>query len=311
MKIVLTGGSGFIGSHVLMQLLSEGHQITMLVRNANKVPTLHTIPNITVLEIGMTDFDKIPQAIQGHDACFHVALNYNDLSAYSMLMSDTAPSIFLASECAKAGIQHFIYTSSTATNDSAYGVSDLPPVGETNCHVTKNCKHNPHTYYGATKAATENFLFGIEGSTGMRVNIIRPGYTFGNPAIEGGYTQPDRRFNDIVRNIKSNKDIELIKNDGTQFIWASDLAKIYTAVLNSNFRKNTYFGLSNSFTSWIQIAQEAIQLCNSKSKIIVKDLGWSDTPIMFDVSDIKRDFGFSFSSYPHITEHLKYLLSIE
>ncbi|MDR1762268.1 MAG: NAD(P)-dependent oxidoreductase [Bacteroidales bacterium] len=312
MNILLTGGTGFIGSYVAMQLLAENHNVTILARNANKVPAFHTMPRVQVLEIGMTDYEKITQLLQTHafDACVHVALNYNDTSAYDMLMSDTAASIYLASECAKYGVTHFIYTSSTAANDSVYDNPSPKLLNNTNAHVCTWSKHDPHSYYGATKAATENFLWGITGVTGMRVNVIRPGYTFGNPVIEGAYTQPDRRFHEIAKNIRQGKDIEIIKNDGTQFIWAGDLAKIYTALLNRTYNKHTYFGLSNCFTSWLDIVREAKQLCNSKSNIIVKDLGWSDQPIMFDVSDIQRDFGFSFSPYPHITQHIEYLLTL-
>lgn len=310
MKVILTGGTGFIGSHILMQLVNAGHSVTVFARNANKVPAIQKLPQVQVLEISMTDFDKIPEAVKGHDACIHVALNYNDTSAYEMLMSDTAASIFLASECAKAGVSHFIYTSSTAANDSVYGASNLPTIGDTNCHVTTGCKHAPHSYYGATKAATENFLFGIAGQTNMRINIIRPGYTFGNPAIEGGDTQPDRRFHSIAEAAAKEQNITLTKNDGTQFIWAGDLAKIYTAVLHSNVNKHTYFGLSNAFTSWEAVAKEAITISNSKSKIILNDLGWSDKPIMFDVSDIKKEFGYDFSPYPHINDHVKYLVGL-
>lgn len=311
MNILLTGGTGFIGSYVAMQLLSENHNVTILARNANKVPAFLTMPRVQVLEIAMTDYEKITQVLQSQkfDACVHVALNYNDKSAYDMLMSDTAASIYLASECAKYGVSHFIYTSSTAANDSVYG-NPSPEVLTNGSHVTTRCKHDPHSYYGATKAATENFLWGITGVTGMRVNVVRPGYTFGNPVIEGAYTQPDRRFHEIAKNIRQGKDIEIVQNDGTQFIWAGDLAKIYTAVLNSSFNKHTYFGLSNCFTSWLNVSLTAKQLCNSQSNIIIKDLGWSDKPIMFDVSDIERDFGYSFSPYPHIAQHVEYLLGL-
>ncbi|MDR0940736.1 MAG: NAD(P)-dependent oxidoreductase [Bacteroidales bacterium] len=311
MHILLTGGTGFIGSYVAMQLLSENHTVTLLARNTHKVPAFLTMNNVQVLEIGMTDYDKITQLLQSEsfDACIHVALNYNDTSAYAMLMSDTAASIYLASECAKYGVSHFIYTSSTAANDSVYS-NPSPEVLAHGSHVTTMSKHDPHSYYGATKAATENFLWGITGVTGMRVNVVRPGYTFGNPVIEGAYTQPDRRFHNIATTIKQGKDIEIVKNDGTQFIWAGDLAKIYTAVLRSSFNKHTYFGLSNCFTSWLDVALEAKRLCNSQSNIVLKDLGWSDKPIMFDVSDIERDFGYSFSPYPHITQHVEYLLGV-
>lgn len=311
MNILLTGGTGFIGSYVAAQLLAENHSVTILARTIDKVPAFLAMPQVQMRAISMTDYEKITQLLQSQkfDACIHVALNYNDKSAYDMLMSDTASSIYLASECAKYGVSHFIYTSSTAANDSIYS-NPSPEVLSAGAHVTTRCKHDPHSYYGATKAAIENFLWGITGVTGMRVNIIRPGYTFGNPVIEGAYTQPDRRFHTIAKTIQEGKDIEIVKNDGTQFIWAGDLAKIYTALLKSSFNKHTYFGLSNCFTSWLDIALEAKRLCNSQSNIIVKDLGWSSNPIMFDVSDIERDFGYSFSPYPHISQHVEYLLSL-
>ncbi|HOS84138.1 MAG TPA: NAD(P)-dependent oxidoreductase [Bacteroidales bacterium] len=311
MNVLLTGASGFIGSHVLIQLLNSGHSVTALVRNAKKVSELAILPKVQVVEADITDFKTIASIVKGHDACVHVALNYNDTSAYDMLMSDTAPSIFLASECAKAGVSHFIYTSSTAANDSIYAVSNPAVIAHTNAHVTTASKHDPHTYYGATKAATENFLFGITGSTNMRVTIIRPGYTFGNPALPGGYTQPDRRFHTIAHAAANNKDIEITKNDGTQFIWAPDLASIYCHALKNNNNKKTYFGLSQSFTSWEYVALEAIRICNSNSKIILHDLGWSSFPIMFDVSDIEKDFGLQFQSIPHISTHLSFLLAQE
>jgi len=308
MKIILTGGTGFIGSYILNQILSDGHEVTVLARNANKVPVLHTTKNVRVLEIGMTDFDKIPQALIGHDACIHVALNYNAENAYKMLMSDTVPSIFLATESAKAGLQHFIYTSSIAAHDNIYSISNPQIIANSNSNVVTTSKLDPHSYYGATKAATEDFLLGIAGETSMRVNIIKPGYTFGNPVFEGAFTQPDRRFHTIVQAALKNEDIEITKNDGTHFIWAGDLAKIYSSVLNSDYNRRSYFGLSSEFTSWLQIAEEAKQLCSSSSKIIVNDLGWGDKPIIFDVSDYKKDFGYTFLPYPHITEHLKYLI---
>lgn len=308
MKVILTGGTGFIGSYVLMQLLAEGHEVTLLARNAAKVPAFTTLDRVQVVEASMTDFDKLKQVLPNHDACIHVALNYNGASAYDMLMSDTATSIFLATEAAKAGISHFIYTSSTAANDHIYSKKNPIKIGNTNCHVTINSKQNPHSYYGATKAATENFLMGIAGETSMRVNIIRPGYTFGNPVMEGAFTQPDRRFHAIVQSIVNGEELEIIKHDGTQFIWGGDLAKIYTSLLNSNYNRHTYFGLSTEFTSWHQIAVEAKKLCNSTSSIVLKDLNWSNDPILFDVSDIEKDFKHSFLPYPHITNHLQYLI---
>ena len=310
MKVLVTGGTGFIGSYVVMALLRDWHEVTILARNANKVPAFHTLPNVHVLQVPMTDFEGTSKAVKGMDACVHVALNYNDESAYQMLMNDTAPSVYLAREAAKAGVKHFIYTSSTAANDNVYSQANPPVLTESQANVKVASKHDPQTYYGATKAAIENYLMAISSQAGMRVNIIRPGYTFGNPVIEGAFTQPDTRFKNIVEAAVHGKDIEVIKHDGTQFLWGGDLAKIYVAVLNSAFNKHTYFGLSKEFTSWEFIANEAVRICNSSSKVVIKDMGWKDTPILFDVSDIKKDFGFSFSPFPYIQEHIAYFKSV-
>ena len=101
--------------------------------------------------------------------------------------------------------------------------------------------------------------------------------------------------------------IHLVKNDGTQFIWADDISLVYANVLQSNFSKKTYFALSKEFVTWEQVAYDAVALCNSSSKIEIEDLGWSNTPTVFDVSNIMQDFNLVFHAYPHIISHLTWL----
>ena len=306
MKILLTGGTGFIGSHVLMRLLQDGHEVTVLARNPDKISALKHVGNVQILNINLNDFNAIPQALEGKDAVVHIALCMTGSSAYDVLMSDTAATVFLATEAAKAGVKRFIYTSSTASVDSVYASSNPVCIKPGDKLVTINSRHDPCTYYGATKAASEDFLFAIEGETNMKVNFIRPGYTFGNPIVEGAPTQPDTRFKTIVQAALENKDIHVVKNDGTQFIWADDIAEVYAELVKKDVSKKTYFALSKEFVTWEQIANDAVKLFSSKSNVVVEDLGWSDTPLLFDVSDIKRDFNLEFSAYPHIISHLHY-----
>lgn len=306
MKIVLTGGTGFIGSHVLMQLVNDGHDVTVLARNPHKVPYFETINRVKILPIGMHDYEAIPTALVGADAVVHVALSMVGTTAYDILMSDTADTVFLATEAAKAGVSKFVYTASTAVVDSVYASSNPVCINKDEKLVTISKRHDPCTYYGATKAASEDFLFSIAGETSMNVSIIRPGYTFGNPVVPGAYTQPDNRFETIVKNAIQGFDIEVIKNDGTQFIWADDIALVYACVLRSTSTKNTYYAMSKQFVTWEQIAHDAVNVCNSSSRIVVRDQGWSNKPVLFDVSDIKNDFGLEFSAYPHIESHIQY-----
>jgi UDP-glucose 4-epimerase len=310
MNIFLTGGTGFIGSYVAMELIKQGHQVTTLARNQNKVPELKKIKQLEIVEGDITDTKLLEKLVVGKDACILVALNYTKQTGWEVLMDDTLPTVFLSDVAAKANVKHFIYTSSTAANDSLY----MAPENEkdkTIKIVTARTKQHPATFYGATKAASENYLMAQSYCSPMRINIIRPGYTFGNPVIDGASIQGDIRFHNIVKDALAHKPITVIKNDGTQFIWAGDLSKLYIKVLHSTVNRKTYFGLSKNFTSWHAIAKEAVKRCDSKSPIVLEDKGWSDEAMTWDVSDMKNDFDLEFDPWDKITEHLDYYIHLE
>lgn len=310
MKIFLTGGTGFIGSYVALELARNGHNVTVLARNQNKVPELKKIKGIEVVQGDITDFKLMETIISGKDACILAALNYTKQTGWEVLQDDTLPTVFISDIAAKAKVKHFIYTSSTAVNDNVYMIEENKYNGLIK-EVRTDTKAHPTTFYGATKAATEVFLLAQSYQSGMRINIIRPGYTFGNPVVEGANTQGDTRFHNIVKCALKNEPIKVVKNDGTQFIWAGDLAKLYRDVLHSSVNRQTYFGLSKDFIPWTKVAAEAVKKCNSKSIIEVEDKGWSDEITTFNVSDMKRDFSLEFKPWERIKEHLDYYIGLE
>ena len=307
MKIFTTGGTGFIGSYVVKTLSDAGHQITVLARNPEKVPALRKLPGVSLVKGKINDKNVISKTIAGSEVCIHIALHWGD-SAVEMLLNDTHSSVQLFELAAKAGVKEIIYTSSTAVNDWIYMDSNARELGEKNT-VYDNTKQRPVTYYGATKGATELFLNAVAFNYNLKFNIIRPGYTFGNPVVPGASTQSDTRFAEIVKKAVRGESIELVKNDGTQFIWAGDLAEIYLAVMESEKNGKMYFGLGDKFITWESIARETVSMLGSESKILVKDMGWTDKPALFDVSGIERDFCFSFSSWERIKEHIRYYIT--
>jgi len=310
MNILLTGGTGFIGSHVALELVGQGHRVTILARNPAKVPALAQIPQVEIVPGSITDQKLLGELVSRKDACVHVALNYTRKLGWEVLLDDTLPSVYLSDVAAKAGVQHFIYTSSTAVNDCLYvGGGDSPE--EKIKIATSATKQRPATFYGATKAASENFLMAQSYLSPMRVNIIRPGYTFGNPALPGGSNDGDTRFQNIVHKAVHNQPITVTKNDGTQFIFAGDLAKLYSAVLRSDVNRKTYYGLGKKVVSWHAVALEAVKRSGSSSEVRLEDKGWSDDRLVWDVSDMKEDFGLEFDAWQKIVEHLDYYIELE
>ncbi len=295
MLIFLTGGSGFIGHWVVKELLDQGLHLRLLVRNPSKIPSLKTLPGVGIVEGTLYDKAVIEKALKGCDACIHVALGWGDTPT-TMLQKDTAVTAFLLETSEAAGVKKFLYTSSTAA------------VGEFRPLMNESIDVRPMDLYGATKAASEAYLLGFAAKAQMKCNIIRPGYTFGNPAFPDGVTQPDRRFSQIVDAAKRNETITVTKYDGTQFIWAGDQAKLYAAVLKSDNNRRIFFGLAKEFVSWEAIARKAVEMTGSKSRIVVEDKGWGADPMLFDVSLIKKEFGLEFMATPWIEKHLEYLV---
>lgn len=301
MKVFVTGGTGFIGHYVVKALIARGHEVVVATRHPNKVPSMKALPGVSFVECALTDFDKMAAGLEGCDACIHVALGWGE-TPVTMLMNDTRATVNLLEAAARAGCKKFIYTSSTAAMGRM-----RPAMRE----VTSNL---PMDLYGATKAAGEAFVLGFSHGYGaqfpevkMTRNIIRPGYTFGNPAWNDGCSQPDRRFFSMAQAVKEGRDINIIKNDGTQFIHASQQAELYIKVLESDKNEEIFLGLSESWMSWKEIAEMMIALKpGTKSKIVETDLGWSDEPTLFDVSKIKDVFGLSFNARDFMIDHVKW-----
>lgn len=291
----MTGGMGFIGSYIVKMLIDNGHEVTLLVRNPDKVPAFQTMPGITIVKGSLTDFDIIEKNLPGHDACIHNALGWGD-TPLDMLKNDTLCSVFIFEKAAASGIKHLIYTSSTAA------LGDFRP------GMDEEMKSKPNNYYSATKAASEEYLLAISYNFPTRCNIIRPGYTFGNPVVHGSPMEGDTRFKNIVSSALTGEDIKLIKHDGTQFVWAGDLALVYKAVLESQVNHNIYFGLARDFITWERIAQKAIEITGSKSRIILdKDIVYADNPHLFTLQKINQEFGFAFENWDKLVEHIQYL----
>lgn len=297
MKILLTGGTGFIGSYVVIELLKGGHDITIIARNPELVSTFTKDERIKFIKGELSDHDVLRKAVEGMDAVCHIALGWGD-EAENMLLNDTLPSIILMESAANAGVKQFLYTSSTAA------------MGEGRPLMGTEMKTRPIDFYGATKASTENYLLSFAHQSKMRCNILRPGYTYGNPVVEGARTQADKRFIDIAQNAAKGLPIELTKHDGTQFIHAGDLAKVYRSILESDSNKEIYHGLGAVFSTWESIAKTAIELTNSKSELTINDLGWDAEPHLFDVSKLNDKWEYFFDGNLKIAGHLQHYIDL-
>jgi len=296
MRIYITGGTGFIGSHVVKELSKGGHRITVLARNPDKAPGLRSLPGVEIKKFDLSDYSKLKTMTKKIDALVLVALGWGDTGP-DMIKNETLPEISLIDIAIRKGAKKIIFTSSTAA---------AGPVPVTTDELSRR---NPTDFYGATKGSVELFMSAYSNyHKNIAFNVIRPGYTFGWPVVDGGAMEPDKRFRDLCKKAKNGERLEFIMHDGTQFLWAGDLAKVYSSVLAGDCKNEIFYGLSKNFITWEQIGKWAFKYAGTKPKFKLLDKGWSDNPPLYSVDKIEKHFGLAFNSTETVKAHVKYLI---
>jgi UDP-glucose 4-epimerase len=298
MKVFITGGTGNIGQYVTLAALANGHEAIVLSRNPEKYPSL--AKKAALVKGTITDYNLLADYVKGCDAVIQIALGWGN-EPVSMLNNDTVATVNLLEISEKAGVGKFIYTSSTAA------------MGVMRNDMDETVVNLPIDLYGSTKSASEAYVLGFtkyygdKGEVSMKRNIIRPGYTYSNPPFPDGSSQSDRRFRDIADAVVNSKPVTLTKYDGTQFISSGEIAQLYVKLLESDKNGEIYLALGNVFTSWEQIAKIALEFYpESKSEIVLSDLGWGAEPLLYNVKKMERDFGLSFASQKNLREHIRW-----
>ena len=124
MQIALIGATGFVGSPVLVELLSRGHQVTVLARNPAKLPAQ---PNLTVVAADALDAAQVAQAVAGHDA---VVSAYNpgwtEPKIYDLFLQASAA---IVDGVKRAGLKRLLVVGGAGSLFVAPGVQlvDTPP----------------------------------------------------------------------------------------------------------------------------------------------------------------------------------------
>ncbi len=152
MSILVTGGAGYIGSHMVLALLERGEDVVVLDDLSTSVRTL--VPSAARFVLGRTDDEAlVRQILRGSDvtAVMHFAgsivvpeLVENPLLYYT---NNTSASRSLIKSCVAEGVKHFIFSSTAAV----YGIPEEHPVTE----LTPTKPINP---YGRSKLMTEWML---------------------------------------------------------------------------------------------------------------------------------------------------------
>lgn len=116
MKVLITGASGFLGSHVVRGAVRRGLSVRALVRKNSSLANLEGLP-VELCRGDICDRESVRQALSGCRWLFHMAAQYRftSLHAEELLKTNIQGTRMVLEEAERAGLERIVYTSSTAT----------------------------------------------------------------------------------------------------------------------------------------------------------------------------------------------------
>jgi len=177
MKTLVTGAGGFIGSHLTELLVSEGHDVKVLVRYNSKnnwgwLESSFVKNNIEVVSGDIRDYDSVYNSLNNCDTVFHLAaligIPYSYVSPKAYIETNITGTYNLLQACKELSIKQVLITSTSET----YGTAQYVPIDEKHPLVGQSP-------YSATKIAADQLAVSFYRSFNLPVKIVRPFNSFG------------------------------------------------------------------------------------------------------------------------------------
>lgn len=309
-NILITGGAGFIGSHLIRQLLETGNNIICVddftLGNEENIKEFRNKDNFKFIKEDVTNIDLILNLLDNKniDIIYHLAANSdiqkggkNPKVDFHHTLETTYASLEIAR---KLNIKNFFFASTSAV------------YGNRNEELLKEDLGNlqPISYYGASKLASEALISAYAYMNEMNVIIFRFPNVIG-PNLTHGVIY------DFVKKLKDNPHKLLILGDGTQskpYIFVLDLIDAILKMTNNIEKGVEIYNIgvegTTSVTKIANIVCAELGLENVEYEYTGGNIGWKgDIPkFQYDLTKIhSKGWTSAHNSDESVKETVKYL----
>jgi len=236
-KILVTGGCGFIGSHLVERLLKEGHRVTVIdnlcTGKTDNLKAVLTHPCLELINVDICDRGKISPYFRDKEWVFHLAALADIVPSIekpeNYFSANVQGTFNVIEACRKAGIKKFIYTASS----SCYGLTQEYPTSE-------NARIQPEYPYALTKMLGEQIALHWGHVYGLEVISLRLFNVYGPRARSTG--QYGAVFGVFLAQKLAKKPLTVV-GDGSQkrdFVYVCDVVEAFLLAAKSNYKNEIF-----------------------------------------------------------------------
>lgn len=300
MRYLITGGAGFLGSHLAERLLKENHHIVVVDNlsssDGRNLLNLNKYPNFKFIQRNVCDDLKYVSYLREHrfDGIFNLACPASPPFYQNMPVETTLTSVLGAYHTLELAEINKCKILQTSTSE-VYGDPTISPQSES-YRGNVNC-FGPRACYDEGKRAAEALFYDYKKQKNTDIRIVRIFNTYGPGMLANDGRVVSNFINQAIRNEPIT-----IYGDGSQtrsFCYVDDLLDALLVVWYNNHTSPVNIGNPTEFTI-LELAKKVIEITNSKSEIVyhslptddplqrrpdislVKSIGWSGPKISLD-----------------------------
>jgi UDP-glucose 4-epimerase len=264
MKCLVTGGAGFLGSHLIERLLLDKHSVVCLDDfSTGRRKNLVNVENeIEIIEGDVRENDIVSEAIKGIDCIFHLAAQISVSRSVREPQFDASVNIqgiITLLEAIKKESERFIYIS---TGGAIYGEPASIPASESTLE-------EPISPYGLSKLVGEKYLQWFHREYGIPYIIIRPANIYGprqDPLGEAGVISV------FLGRIQNNEPLEIFGDgkDTRDYVYVKDIADMCIKAMHSSSTDTFNAGTGNQ-TNLLELINVIEQVTEFKAEKKFRD----------------------------------------
>jgi len=294
MKLLVTGGAGFIGSNFILYYL-KNHPEDSIVNldkltyagNLENLKSVEKNPNYSFIHGDICDANVVAKAMDGVDTVVHFAAETH------VDRSITGPAVFLQTNvigtqvlldaAVKTNVKHFHHVST----DEVFGALSLDDKNKFN----ETTLYNPRSPYSASKAGSDHLVRAYNATYGLPITITNCSNNF------GPYMFPEKLIALAITNLLENKKVP-VYGDGLyvrDWLYVEDHARAIDMVLSKGKVGETYVvgGMTEDVPN-IEVVKKILKLLGKNEDMIeyVKDRPGHDRRYAVDWSKINQELGW-------------------